>query len=257
MDLGLKGKNAVISGGTHGIGRSIALSLANEGCNVCVFSRDKKKVNDMSNKIKGVKKLCFEADVLNKNLLNKTIDEIVGNWGTIDIVINNVGGGGRWGKENIEETSERVWQEVYDKNVTSARILTMRAIPYMRKNKWGRVITIASILGKEGGGKPWFNMAKSSQISLMKTLAMTPYLVRDGITFNTVAPGAIMIPETGWEEEKNKNSLLFRKKNEELPLGRMGTTDEVANIVVFLCSELSSLVNGSCITVDGGESRSF
>ena len=257
MELGLKGKNAIISGGTHGIGRSIALFLAEEGCNVCVFSRNRDRVNIMFNEIKGVKKLCFEVDVLHKSLLNEVIDNIIDEWGTIDIVINNVGGGGRWGKDNIEETSEKVWQEVYDKNVTAARILTMRAIPYMRESKWGRVITIASILGKEGGGKPWFNMAKSAQISFMKTMAMTSYLVKDGITFNTVAPGSIMIPNTGWEKEKKKNSLLFRKKINELPLGRLGAPEEVANVVVFLCSNLSSLVNGSCISVDGGESSSF
>lgn len=257
MELGLKGKNAIISGGTHGIGRSIALSLANEGCNISVFSRNRDRVNSMFNEIKGVKKLCFEADTLHKSLLNEIIDNIIDEWGTIDIVINNVGGGGRWGKENIEETSEKVWQEVYDKNVTSARILTMRAIPYMRKNKWGRVVTIASILGKEGGGKPWFNMAKSAQISFMKTMAMTSYLIKDGITFNTVAPGSIIIPDTLWDKEKSKNSLLFRKKIDELPLGRLGTPEEVANVVIFLCSDLASLVNGSCISVDGGESKSF
>jgi len=120
------------------------------------------------------------------------------------------------------------------------------------------VVTIASLLGREGGGRPWFNMAKSAEISLMKTLAMNASLARDGITFNSVAPGAIMIPSTGWEEEQKKDPEKFKKMVDlQFPLDRLGTPEEVANVVVFLCSEKASLVNGACIPIDGGESRSF
>lgn len=86
-------------------------------------------------------------------------------YGHIDILINNVGGGGRWGKENVEETDLNVWDEVFNKNARAAIIFTKKCIPYMRKKKWGRVITITSIYGKEGGGRPWFNMAKASEVS--------------------------------------------------------------------------------------------
>ena len=111
---------------------------------------------------------------------------------------------------------------------------------------------------KKGSGRPWFNMAKSAEISLMKTLAMTSYLVRDGITFNSVAPGSIMIEGTGWEKEMRKNPRKFKKMIEtEFPLGRLGEPEEVASVVTFLCSEMASLVNGACIAVDGGESKSF
>ncbi|KKK83104.1 hypothetical protein LCGC14_2796740, partial [marine sediment metagenome] len=79
------------------------------------------------------------------------------------------------------------------------------------KQKWGRIIAISSIFGKEGGGRPWFNMAKSSQISMIKSLSLNKDLVRDGITFNTIAPGAIMIPDSGWEKEKNEDLLSFKK----------------------------------------------
>ena len=81
----------------------------------------------------------------------------------------------------------------------------------MRKQKWGRVITVASRYGREGGGRPWFNMANSAEISLMKTLSMDPSLARDGITFNAVAPGGIMIPDTGWEEGKESNPEGFKE----------------------------------------------
>ena len=109
-----------------------------------------------------------------------------------------------------------------------------------------------------GGGRPWFNMAKTAQMAFMKNLALKPELVRDGITFNTVAPGCIMIPDTGWEEEQKKDPNAFQNMlNQKFPLGRMGTPEEVANIVVFLCSPKSGLVNGASILVDGGESAVF
>ena len=151
-----------------------------------------------------------------------------------------------------------VWHEVYAKNAGAATHFTMSFLPYMKEQQWGRVITIASIYSKEGGGRPWFNMAKAAEISLMKTLAMDPNLVRSGITFNSVAPGAIMIPDTGWEEEMLADPKGFNKKAEKMfPLGRAGTPKEVADVVVFMCSEQASLLNGACIPIDGAESRSF
>jgi len=100
-------------------------------------------------------------------------------------------------------------------------------------------------------------MAKNAEISLMKTLAMNPDLARDGITFNTVAPGSVMIEDTGWDRERREHPEAFKQFTEQLPLGRLGQPEEVADIVVFLCSERASWVNGACIVVDGGESRSF
>lgn len=260
MDLGIKGKCALVTGGSHGIGRSIALALAEEGCNVAIFSRNSNRVEKVVKELekKGVKTIGLSADAMVLKDIERVMKSVIDSWGTIHILINNVGGGGRWGSENVEETSEDVWTDVYNKNALAATRFTMKAIPYMKKQKWGRVVTITSILGKEGGGRPWFNMAKSAEISLMKTLARTPGLVRSGITFNSVAPGGIMIPETGWEKEKNEKPKEFEKRiDREFPLGRLGTPEEVANVVIFICSTGSSLMNGACISVDGGESRSF
>ncbi|MBU1261714.1 SDR family oxidoreductase [bacterium] len=259
MDLGLKGKYALVTGGSHGIGRSIALALADEGCNVAICARNKERIENTIEEIKdkGVSAIGVVADVMVLEDIERVIKEIIDSWGTLHILVNNVGGGGRWGSEKVEETSEQVWLEVYNKNALVAIRFTMRALPYMRKQKWGRVVTITSIYGREGGGRPWFNMAKSAEISLMKTLAMNPDLVRDGITFNSVAPGGIMIPDTGWDKMMRENPREFNDFIEHLPLGRMGMPEEVANLVMFLCSELASFVNGDCITVDGGESKSF
>ena len=183
---------------------------------------------------------------------------VIEEWGTLHILINNVGGGGRWGSDNIEKTTEQVWMEVYNKNALATIRFTMRTMPFMRKQKWGRVVTVTSIYGIEGGGRPWFNMAKTAQTAFMKNLAMRSELVQDGITFNSVAPGAIMIPDTGWDAEQKKCPEVFEKMvQEKFPLGRMGTPEEVANVIVFICSTSASLLNGASIPVDGGESRRF
>jgi 3-oxoacyl-[acyl-carrier protein] reductase len=260
MDLGLTGKYALVTGGSHGIGLSIALTLAEEGCNVAICARNKERVNKTVKEIKanGVQAIGVSADVMIVEDIDKVIKTIIDSWGTIHILINNVGGGGRWGSESVEGTLEEVWLDVYNKNALAAIRFTMRAIPFMRKNKWGRVVTIASVYGREAGGRPWFNMAKSAEISLMKTLAMNPSLARDGITFNSVAPGAVMIPDTGWEDEQKNDPIAFEKMvDQDFVLGRLGAPEEVANVVVFLCSEKASLVNGASVVVDGGQSKAF
>jgi len=256
MDLRIKGKYALVTGGTHGIGKSIALALAEEGCNVAVCSRDPKRIKDTLRelKLKNVDALGIQADVTLKKDIKKVVDNVICKWKTIHILINNVGGGGRWGQEDIEKTDENVWGEVFNKNVMSAVRFTTALIPYMRKQKWGRVVTITSVYGKEIGGRPWFNIAKVAQTVLMKNLALKKDLVRNGITFNSVAPGCIMIPDTGWDKEQRMNASGFKKYvKERFPLGRLGTPEEVASIVTFLCSKQASLLNGASISADGGE----
>jgi len=260
VDLGIKGKYALVTGGTHGIGLAIALALADEGCNVAVCSRNQARVAravaDL--KARGVEGIGLCADVLIRSDIERVMKAVIGSWGTIHILVNNVGGGGRWGSPIVEETPEEVWIDVYNKNAMAAVRFTMRAIPFMRKQKWGRVITITSVYGREGGGRPWFNMAKTAQTTLMKNLALNYDLARDGITFNSVAPGCIMIPDTGWDYEQKKDPEAFKKMlDEKFPLGRLGTPEEVASVVVFVCSEQASLLNGASIPVDGAEGRSF
>lgn len=260
MNLGINGKYALVTGGSHGIGHAIALALAQEGCNVAICSRNKDRVRDSVKEIKKkrIEVIGITADVLIPEDIDRVMETIIDAWGKIHILVNNVGGGGRWGSEIVEETSEDVWLEVYSKNALAAVRFTMKAIPFMRKQKWGRVVTITSSYGREGGGRPWFNMAKTAQTTLMKNLALNHSLVRDGITFNSIAPGSIMIPDTGWEAEQRNNPDGFnRMLDTQFPLKRLGTPEEVANVVVFVCSEQASLMNGASIAVDGGESRYF
>lgn len=260
MELGIRGKYALITGGTHGIGRATANALADEGCNVAVCARNQDRIGETVRELeaKGVEAFGVPADVLIASDIEHVITRVIERWGMLHILINNVGGGGRWGSPSIEETPEAVWVQVYDKNAMAAVRFTRLVIPYMRRQQWGRVVTVVSIFGREGGGRPWFNMAKSAEISLMKTLAMNADLVQNGITFNSVAPGSIMIPGTGWDEERKVNPEEFDKMvSATFPLGRLGTPEEVAAVVVFVCSEKASLVNGACVVIDGAESKSF
>ena len=260
MDLGLAGKFALITGGSHGIGLATAQALAEEGCNVAICARSEGRLQKeaLDLEARGVNSLAIQGDVMIPTDIDRIVSSVVKSWGTIHILVNNVGGGGRWGSPVVEETPEKVWADVYTKNALAAVRFTQLVIPYMRKQKWGRVIAVASIFGREGGGRPWFNMSKSAQIILMKSLAMTHNLARDGITFNAVAPGHIYISGTGIEEEKVRDEKTFARRLEtEFPMGRMGTAAEVASVIAFACSGRASLLNGASIPVGGGEGRSF
>ncbi len=260
MLLKLKGKNAIITGGSHGIGLATAKLLAKEGCNVAILSRDHHKLSAAKEQIEllGVECLIVQVDVLSIEQVKESFQKISSHWKKIHILINNVGGGGRWGVDDFISNSETVWKEVYDKNLTAAVRYSRFVLPYMIEQQWGRVITVTSTLGRQAGGRPWFNVAKTAQTCLMKNLSLRKDLVRKNITFNSVAPGCIMIPDTGWQEEKEKNPIAFQEMlSEKFPIGRMGLPEEVAYAIVMLCGHGSSLINGAALSVDGGESYVF
>jgi len=256
MDLGLRGKHALVTGGSHGIGLATARRLVAEGCHVWVLSRKpfvwgKFLLTDDSGSVDFV-----GCDVLQPQQIEEAM-QIIEQRGPLHILINNVGGGGRWGTEQPEEADTDVWADVYTKNAGAAIKFTMLALPMMRRQRWGRVVTVASMHGREGGGRPWFAMAKSAEIALMKSLAGMKDLARANITFNSVAPGPIMIPDTGWAKMEREQPEAFKDYVDKLPLGRLGMPIEIANIITFLCSERASLINGACIAIDGGQGKAF
>lgn len=260
MDLGIKGKRALITGGSHGIGLATALALAREGCDVAICSRTPERLAEASAKLKplGREVIAAVCDVHSTEAIAAFCDQVIAAWGGVEILVNNVGGGGRWGKASVEDTEDRVWLEVFEKNAMAAVRFTVKFLPYMRAKKWGRVVNVTSRLGREGGGRAWFNMAKAAQTSMMKTLGMDHQLAGDGITFNSVAPGDIMIPGTGWEATLKADPAAYKSYvAEACPIGRLGTAEEVADVIAFICSEKAALVNGAAIAVDGGQSRAF
>jgi 3-oxoacyl-[acyl-carrier protein] reductase len=259
MNLDIKGRYALVTGGTHGVGRAIALGLADEGVNVAVCSRSQDRIDETLVELKkrGVKAFGITADALHYEDIDRAFKAVMTAFPTLHILVNNVGGGGSWGSVNTEEAADDVWVDVYAKNALAAVRFTMRALPFMKRQKWGRVVTVTSKYGREGGGRPWFTMAKSAEMALMKTLALDPRFASAGITFNSVAPGNLMIPDTGLDTMRKDRPEEFSSLIEGSPQGRLGTPEEVANMAVFLCSEQASHITGASIPVDGAESKSF
>lgn len=249
-------RKILVTGGTHGIGAEICIKFAERGDQVAFLSRSKSRVDSQIKDISRITEnfIAIECDVLNRNSINEAWARIENEWDGVDVLINNVGGGGRWGNKNILDTPLEVWHEVWQKNVGSAIEFTKLALPKMISKGWGRVVTITSNYGNKVGGKTWFNLAKVSENLLMKNFAKNKDFVRRGITFNSIAPGAILIPDTGWDNLRTSSPAEFNSFAESLPLGRLGTVEEVAEVVYFVCSEEASLINGASIQVDGGES---
>lgn len=255
-DFQLSGKRALVTGGSHGIGLSIARKLAEEGVSVALLSRNGEVLKKESEALasRGVESLYLTCDVQSEADVENAWKKLSEIWGGVDILINNVGGGGRWGSEDFLETSLQVWGEVFRKNAGVSTQLTKLALPKMIENNWGRVIAITSIYGEYIGGRPWFNVAKVAQATLMKNLAGNKKYARSGITFNAIAPGSILIPDTGWAMLEESDPEAYWKYAEELPLGRLGKPEEIANLTLFVCSPLASYINGASLIIDGGES---
>lgn len=237
-------KTALVTGGSHGIGLAIALELLKDGYKVAIFSRRPEKALPLLTYFDPKNYMLIAGDALQPETYKDLIPKISEKLGTPNILINNVGGGGRWGSDKLLETKLETWKEVFQKNVWIAVELIYQILPYMLESNWGRVITVSSIHSGETGGRPWFSMAKSAENALMKTLSKDKTFVRKGITFNTISPGAILISNTAPKEFCDT-----------LPMGRLGTPKEVAMAVRFLCSEESSFINGANIVIDGGESN--
>lgn len=261
MDSDDTTRNAVVTGGTHGIGLAIAKMLVLSGHNVSVCSRTQERVDAACEELRAVSKNVVHAglaDAVDLGTIESYCKSVNQTFGGVDILINNVGGGGRWGNASVLKTESQIWDEVYRKNAGAAIAFTTSFLPHMVEQKWGRVVTVASVVARQAVGRPWYIVAKSAELALMKSLARSTELVRANITFNSVSPGAIRIPGTGWDEEERKDRHAFdRFVDQTFPMGRLGTPEEVANVVGFLCSTSASLVNGANIVVDGGESSSF
>lgn len=257
MEFGIAGKVALVTGGSRGIGRAVALALAVEGCRVAICARGEEDLRQAERQMKSIGYgLGIQADCTLLEDVKRVVDTAA-RWGPVEILVNNVGGKGRRFEGDVSEGPTGLRIAAYDANVVPAVRFTQQVLPGMKDVFWGRVVCIASLNGREGGDNPWYTMAKAAEIAYMKSLSLDPLLTRAGITFNSVAPGPVLIPQTGWGRMAQEDPAGFHAYTDQLPMGRLGRPEEVASVVTFLCSEKASLVNGACIAIDGGQGRAL
>lgn len=254
MDLGLTGKVALVTGSSRGIGRGIATRLIEEGADVVLCARGEEALGEAVAAVGGPGRAHgIVADVTTPEGAVAVVDGAVQVFGGLDIVVNNVGGSGA---RTIDDLDVADLDDVLGRNLVPALAVSRAALPVLRQRGGGVIALIASIWGREGGGSPSYNVAKAAEISLAK--AMAADLAKDEIRVFSVAPGSTLFPGGSWERRvRDDPEGLADFVERELPWGRFGSVDEVADVVAFLVSPRGSWVVGTCVVVDGGQSRSF
>lgn len=240
----LKGKVAVVTGGSRGIGAEIAKVLARNGALVAInYQNSSEKADGIVHNIEqeGGTAFAFKADVMVADDIQKFIKEVIKRYGQIDILINNAGitRDKTFRKMSIEE-----WEEVINVNLNSVFKTTSEVINHMLEQKYGRIINISSIIGQSGGfGQTNYSASKAGLLGFTKSLALET--AKNGITVNAVCPGFIETEMVAAMPENVKESIVAK-----VPMRRLGQTDEVADTVLFLIK--SSYITGQEINVNGG-----
>lgn len=245
----LKGKKALITGGTSGIGKEIALTFAKQGANVAIFGTNAERAAQVIEELKQKQiypEQQFHAELVNisdKGAAEKAIQSLLGLFGQIDILVNNAGVT-RDGL--LMKMSEQDWDEVIDINLKSVYNTCQALIRPMMKARSGKIINISSVVGLTGNaGQVNYAASKSGIIGFTKALAQE--VATRGINVNCIAPGFIHTPMTASLTDVQKTAILNK-----IPMGRMGNPEEVANTALFLASDLSNYITGQILTVDGG-----
>ncbi len=260
MDLGLKGKVALVAGASKGLGKAVALGLAREGALIAILSREAARIEAAAREIRdatGAQVLALVADVSRAADIQRAVDETAKKLGTIHIVVTNAGGPPPGVFVNL---TDEQWLSAVDATLMSAVRLSRAAIPFMQKQKWGRIIHLGSLTIKQPYADLMLsNSIRAAVVGLAKTQANE--LAKDGILVNTVSPGIIETDRVVqlMESRAKRNGTTARDEyalaEKNVPLGRVGQPEEFANVVVFLASERAAFVTGTHIIVDGGETR--
>ena len=258
MDLGLKGKVAMVTGASRGLGKAIAMQPAAEGCKLAICARGEETLLSTRQEIVGlhdVPVLAKSADLTVPGEAEDFIKAVDLEYGGIQLLVNNAGGNRR-GK--FADLSDEDWEDILNLNLKMHLRASRAAIPHMRASGGGAILFIGSIFGREAGGAGLsiYNTTKSALMSAAKIMALE--LAPEGIRVNTLAPGSIQFPGGSWDKRvKNDPEGMKVFIAENLPLGRFGSAEEIGNIAAFLLSDRASLLTGVCLNADGGQSRSL
>ena len=258
MDLELTDKVAIVTGSSRGLGLASATALALEGCRVTLCARSAGPLDAAARQLRqrcgdATRVHAIQADVATSEGVATIVDGTAAQFGGIDILVNNVGlarGG------DLLATTDDDWQEAFDQTMFPAIRASRAVVPHLRQRGGGVILMMASIFGREAGGRMTYNAVKAAEISLAKSLAQQ--LARDHIRVNSVAPGSIMFPGGSWWKRQQADPASIAEFVErELPFGRFGTPEEIGAVVAFLASSKASWVSGASIVVDGCQSRSL
>jgi len=258
MNLELTDKIAIVTGSSKGLGLASARALVAEGCRVAICARGETKLHESAGELRRLagasdRVLAVTADLSTADGVETLFQRTAEAFGGLDILVNNVGVAKGAG---IADTSDAEWQEAFDQTLFPAVRASRLAVPIMRRRGGGAIVMIASIWGRESGGRMTYNAVKAAEISLAK--AMAQQLAGDNIRVNSVAPGSIRFPGGSWDrrvQEDPDGMAEFVRR--ELPFGRFGRPEEVGAVVAFLVSARASWISGASVPVDGCQSRSL
>jgi 3-oxoacyl-[acyl-carrier protein] reductase len=257
VNLELTHKVAIVTGSSRGLGLACARALLEEGCRVTICARGQEKLSAAAEELRAADRdadrvLPIRADVSTIEGVEQVVAATVERFGGLDILVNNVG---LARGSTIVDTSDAEWAEALDQTLLPAIRASRLAVPHLRRRGGGSIVMIASIWGRESGGRMTYNAVKAAEISLAKSMAQQ--LARDNIRVNSVAPGSILFPGGSWHRRQQEDpSGIADFVARELPFGRFGRPEEVGAVVAFLVSPRASWISGASVPVDGCQSRS-
>jgi len=243
----LQNKTAIITGASRGIGKSIALTFARNGVSlVLICLNDKDALNFVKEEVEllGVKAICLVGDIASKDFCDEVVSKTLAFYSTVDILVNSAG---TISRSVTEEMSIEEWHRVIDVNLHGTLYLIQNILPVMKKNKFGKIINLTSQMAHtpHPSASPSYEVSKSGVTALTRHLALE--YAKFNICINNIAPGSI-----DTDLPKSMTSSQRQKLKDAVPMGRLGTSDEVADCALFLASNMSNYITGSTLHINGG-----